>query len=306
MSQRPAPTMTFTGSPLDRQSARRADEDWVAARLADPTSRFLAFNVELKPLIDVDGGLALGWRDRSICRPGDMVVLLGEAQGITYFAVDRPDLEAPIDQAKWIDARSVAMQMRGGDTATMAQAKSLIDWHRRHRFCAVCGAESVATHAGHHRKCSNAACGAEHFPRTDPVVIMLVEHQGDLLLGRQPRFPPGNYSALAGFIEQGESIEEAVRREIHEEAGVPVGEVRYLASQPWPFPSSLMIGCIGWALDRAITIDPTELEDARWFSRAEVTEMQARALDMTAPIRIPPPLSLAHQLIKIWLRGDQK
>ena len=171
-----------------------------------------------------------------------------------------------------------------------------------HGFCAQCGAPSRIREAGYLRLCSNTDCGAQHFPRTDPVVIMLVESDGDCLLGRSARFPGSMYSALAGFMEPGESIEEAVRREVAEESGVTVGAVRYIASQHWPFPSSLMIGCVGTATDRAITLDPSELADARWFSRAEIAAMVDNWRAADGP-RMPPPLSLAHQLARRWLAG---
>jgi NAD+ diphosphatase len=185
------------------------------------------------------------------------------------------------------------------DAALYAGARSLVDWHARHGFCSVCGTATAIFRAGWARKCPN--CGAEHFPRVDPVVIMIAEHQGRALLGRQPAWPPGRYSALAGFLEVGESIEEAVAREIFEEAGVRVRAVRYLASQPWPFPSSLMIACIAEAEGDAITLDANELEDARWFTRDEVR--QALARDPEALFGAPPPYAIAHTLLTAWAEG---
>lgn len=178
-----------------------------------------------------------------------------------------------------------------------AAALSLAWWHSRHRFCANCGGQTVIERGGWSRACPS--CSATHFPRSDPVVIMLAEHDGRLLLGRQPHYPPGRYSALAGFLEPGESIEAAVARELHEEAGIRVEDVAYIASQPWPFPSSLMIGCHAKALDCALTIDTTELDDARWFSRAEVAA--ALVGDADALFQAPPSFAIARTLLEHWL-----
>ncbi|MEO6041935.1 MAG: NAD(+) diphosphatase, partial [Croceibacterium sp.] len=178
--------------------------------------------------------------------------------------------------------------------------RSVTDWHARHRFCARCGSPTLPAKAGWQRNCP--ACGAQHFPRTDPVAIMLVEHAGKLLLGRAPRFPPGRYSALAGFVEPGESVEDAVAREVFEEAGVRVREVRYVASQPWPFPSQLMLGCHALADDPALTVDPSELEDARWFTRAEVAEALDAGEQSTSFVG-PPRQAIAHSLLAWWLEN---
>ena len=178
-----------------------------------------------------------------------------------------------------------------------ATALSLAWWHSRHRFCANCGASTVIERGGWSRACPK--CSAQHFPRVDPVVIMLAEHDGRLLLGRQPQYPPGRYSALAGFLEPGESVEAAVARELHEEAGIRVADVTYIASQPWPFPSSLMVGCHARALDDALTIDTTELDDARWFTREEIAT--ALAGDESAPFQAPPRFAIARTLLEHWL-----
>ncbi|WP_372426263.1 NAD(+) diphosphatase [Salinarimonas chemoclinalis] len=179
----------------------------------------------------------------------------------------------------------------------LAQARSLVSWHLRHGFCANCGAPTRQSASGYRRDCD--ACGAQHFPRTDPVVIMLITRGDRCLLGRQARFPTGNYSCLAGFIEPGETVEDAVRRETFEEAGVRVGAVSYALSQPWPFPSSLMLGCVGEALCDALTIDHAELEDARWFSRDEVRLMLADA--HPEALRVPPPVAIAHHLVRLFV-----
>src|SRR5690606_954 len=186
------------------------------------------------------------------------------------------------------------------DLALYGTARSVLDWHARHRFCARCGSATTLAKGGWQRDCD--ACGAEHFPRVDPVVIMLVEREGQLLLGRQARFPPRSYSALAGFVESGESIEDAVRREVFEEAGVKVGDVRYLASQAWPFPSQLMLGCIGVAESLELVIDHDEIEDARWFTRADVIEALARGSESTSFVP-PPAQAIARDLLRWWVEN---
>jgi NAD+ diphosphatase len=185
------------------------------------------------------------------------------------------------------------------DAALWGTARSLIAWHGRHGFCANCGAASEPFRAGWGRKCE--ACRGEHFPRVDPVVIMLAEHGDRVLLGRQPQYPLGRYSALAGFVEPGESIEEAVARELSEEAGIEVSSVRYVASQPWPLPGQLMIACIAEANNDALTIDRTELEDAMWVPRAGV-EAALRG-DSQAPFLAPPSFAIARSLLEAWLEG---
>jgi NAD+ diphosphatase len=198
------------------------------------------------------------------------------------------------------DLRSIAVQglVPAEELGILAMAKSLLDWHSRHRFCANCGAPTQPAQAGFRRDC--AACNAQHFPRTDPVVIMLITRGDTCLMGRQPRFADRTYSCLAGFLEPGETIEAAVRREILEEAGIRVGEVRYLTSQPWPFPSNIMIGCIGEAVSDEINFDREELEDARWFTKDDVRRM----LDGTHEQFVAPsPIAIANHLLREWVRG---
>jgi len=198
-----------------------------------------------------------------------------------------------------VDLRSIAMRglVPPEELGLLAMAKSLLDWHRRHRFCANCGAPTQAAQAGFRRDCS--ACGTQHFPRTDPVVIMLITRGDRCLMGRQPRFAEKMYSCLAGFLEPGETIEDAVRRETFEEAGIRVGAVRYLASQPWPFPSNIMIGCIGEALTEEIAFDGEELEDARWFTKDDVRRMLEGAHEQ---FLAPTPIAIANHLIREWVR----
>ncbi len=190
---------------------------------------------------------------------------------------------------------SLMATLEPGDLALYGGARSLVDWHARHRFCAQCGAGTTIAKGGWQRSCSD--CGAQHFPRTDPVTIMLVEHEGRLMLGRGLGWPERSFSALAGFVEPGETIEEAVAREVFEESGVRARDVSYIASQPWPFPSQLMIGCHSYADDDALVIDETEMAEIIWFSRDDV----AASLAGDGPFRAPPPHAIAHRLMHWWI-----
>lgn len=284
----------FTGGTLDRADRVRHEPELLAAALADPSARLLVLD-GLDPLLDDTGRLTWTGLDAARGEP----LFLGYDGGTPCFVAALPEGEAvPPGRSPALFAMLDRFDRR--DAAHYAAARSLVDWHGRHRFCANCGTATSIFRAGWARQCPN--CGAEHFPRVDPVVIMLAEHEGRVLLGRQPPWPPGRYSALAGFLEVGESIEEAVRRETFEEAGIRVGRVRYVASQPWPFPSSLMVACIGEAETSEIAIDVHELEDARWFTREDVRRALAR--DPDAPFGAPPPYAIAHTLLTAWLEGS--
>lgn len=289
------PPMTFTGNPLDRADAVRSDPARLAA-LWTNGAKLLTMD-GLEPRLD-SGDLV--WTTRDQAPEGEVVFLGLDANGIGHFApVPSPDQAstAPASFNLW----QALNGMEGGDIAIYGAARALVGWHARHRFCARCGGGTQIAKGGWQRGCG--ACGTPHFPRTDPVVIMSVEHEGRILLGRQPRFPPHRYSALAGFVEPGESIEEAVAREIFEEAGVKVRDVRYVASQPWPFPSSLMIAAHAFTDDPALTIDRNELEDARWFTRDEVVEAMAardRGEDGVA-FSAPSKTAVAWHLMADWL-----
>ena len=295
MSARPN---TFAGAGLDRAGEYRRDADWVAARRADPAARAVVVGADGVLLAD-DAHLArvplaeLAAPDGS-APPGaitaDAPILLGLEAAGPLFAVDAEAAPGrPLTGLREVGARFA--QAEGG---LAAYAAALVNWHRRHPHCSVCGHRSEPDWAGFVRRCPS--CGAEHHPRTDPVVIMLVVDGDRVLLGRQPTWPPSRYSALAGFVEPGESLEEAVAREVREEAGVEIANARYVSSQPWPFPSSLMLGFIAdWAGGEPRPRD--EVEDARWFDRAEVAD----AVEGRGELGLPPPLAIARQLIEGWL-----
>jgi NAD+ diphosphatase len=281
----------FTGSPLDRADRLRHDPDALAAAIADPRARLLVLR-NFEPEATDEGRLR--WTSVADAPDDAELVLIGLEDGAARLGAVLPGARAP--GMRSLTLFGLLDRLAPGEAATYATARALIDWHGRHRFCANCGTETAMFRAGWGRHCPN--CRTEHFPRVDPVVIMIAEHDGRALLGRQPAWPQGRYSALAGFLEPGESIEEAVRREIGEEAGVPTGAVRYVASQPWPFPSSLMIACVADALDDAITVDRTELEDARWFTRDEV--LAALADEAGAGFVAPPSYAIARTLLQAW------
>jgi NAD+ diphosphatase len=251
----------------------------------------------------------LDWQSVAPWRPlidsGNTLILLGIRDGRAFFALDAGSTEVLGDNGSVLmDARTAAPMIDGGEAAILAEARSLIDWHDRHRFCARCGTPSVVASGGWVRHCPE--CKAHHFPRVDPVVIMLAVRGERCLLGRGHRRPGARFSCLAGFMEPGETPEEAVRREVSEESGIRVGRVRYLASQPWPFPSSLMMGFLGEALTEEITIDPEELAEVRWFERDEVRAMVERSRsDDPIPglATLPPPLAIGHQIARRWAFG---
>lgn len=292
--------IAFTGHGLDRADHIRADAAALATLRTSPQARVLVLD-GLAPVLGERH--ALTWRE--IAGDDGDLVFLGLHDGTPLFAPvpavgdDRP---AYLQRPAWKEISLLPAQ----DLAIYGGARSLVDWHARHRCCARCGGATVLAKGGWQRDCS--ACQAQHFPRTDPVTIMLVEHDGDLLLGRGKNFPPGRYSALAGFVEPGESMEDAVAREVLEEAGVRVHSVRYVASQPWPFPSQLMLGCHALAEGRDLTVDTSELADARWFTRTEVAAALAAPVDVGLGGELgdlaflpPPETAIARNLLEWWL-----
>ena len=287
-------SLTFTGGALDRAAEHRGDLEWLAAQASDPAARAV--------LANADGIHVVDDRVRLVPLNGlaDPMLLGLDADG-PVFAVEAPA------GTEVTGVREAAAVLPAEDAGLAAYAAALLNWHRRHRHCSVCGTPTVVAEGGILRTCPN--CGAQHHPRTDPVVIMLVTDGDRVLLGRQPTWPQGRYSALAGFVEPGESLEEAVAREVHEEAGVVVGRPRYVASQPWPFPASLMLGFSAPYLSGEPTIHDDELQDVRWFERAEIEEA-SRADDRDdwgtpgdpgGPLRLPPSLAIARRLIDGWL-----
>ena len=298
----PSRKNSYTGSPIDRVSKLRDDELAMAEALADPRARFLAV-----------------WRGKSLLKPAEdnrheavflaaanlpptdsnPLALLGMMDGAPVFAVDFSDVEDPATLlpetlGALLDLRGVAGLVPAEQASMLAHARGLMFWRTRHKFCGVCGAPTAPRSAGNALACT--ACNTQHFPRTDPAVIMLVVDGERCLLGHSQRFPNSTmYSTLAGFVEPGESLEEAVAREVFEEAGVTVGRVFYHYSQPWPFPSSIMLGFHAEATSTEITIDPDELVDAKWFTRDELRNPDS------VGISLPRVDSIARRLIEDWI-----
>lgn len=316
-----AEAVTFAGSSLDRASQHRANPEELARLRSDPAARCLPL-WRNKPLLNLNGDTALGWveMDAAVLDTArDTEIFLGLENGAPRFAVMIPDWEtaatednAPpfVDQSRQThpdlpetfafgELRAVMSELSQADSGNAAAARGIFAWHERHKFCANCGAKSEVDDAGWRRTCPT--CKAQHFPRTDPVVIMLILHGNNVLLGRSPVWPEGMYSLLAGFMEPGESIEAAVRRETREESSIIVGDVSYLSSQPWPFPSSLMIGCLGHAVTTDIICDRVELEDAKWVSRETVLSAMHGGVPWLKPSRKG---SIARFLLDRWLADD--
>ncbi len=296
----PSQFVGFAGNPIDRQSEQRAD-DSVEKALADPKARILLVRAGRVYLKTNGTGFSSYYSvaaTSALAARLEHAVLLGfTPQGPVLAAPAGLDPEELPEGIKAIDYRSVYIQglLEAPDLGVLAQGASLLAWHSSHRFCSKCGQPSEMRAGGYKRLCPG--CGTLHFPRTDPVAIMLAVSRDKCILGRSRHFAPGMYSALAGFIEPGETIENAVRRETLEESGIRLGRVVYHASQPWPFPYSLMIGCFGEALNEDINADLTELEDCRWFERGEVLAM----LDKSHPgLFVPPSGAIAHHLIRAW------
>jgi NAD+ diphosphatase len=303
----PFPRLGYCGSRLDRAAERREDADFLLRLAAHPDARSYIVGGELvvlrkrgdtlDPLFTTAETRALG--------SATATIFLGLHEGAGRFGVGlaQADVQALKDSSGFLvtDLRSIAVQglVASDDLSPLAEAKALLHWHARHGHCANCGLATDVVQAGWRRDC--AGCSTQHFPRTDPVVIMLVVDGERCLLGRSGRFAPTMWSCLAGYVEPGESIDEAVRRETAEEAGIRCGAVRYYASQPWPFPSSLMIGCFAEALTTEIVVDRNELEDARWFDRNEAASMLLR--QHPEGLTTPPPVAIAHHLIRAWLES---
>lgn len=311
---------------FERAGLRRRDSAWILERIADPLSLFVPVWRNQNLVVESDGGepraAVLGW-EGVVAALADgsgaerlsrgEAVFLGVVEERAHFALDLSPAAAPLDllhspvpaasglesaAVRFADLRQLAGRLERREGALLALARAMLFWHARHRFCGLCGSPTRSEEAGHMRRCADPACNAMHFPRTDPAVIMLVAHGERALLGRSRHFPPGMYSTLAGFVEPGESLEDAVAREVREETGIEVGPVDYHSSQPWPFPANIMLGFQAEALTTEITVDFGELEDARWFER---DWLLAHRDDDT--FRLPRRDSIARRLIEDWLHG---
>jgi NAD+ diphosphatase len=304
----------FAGNPLNRASEKRTNLNWIESKRRDPSSLVLPM-WRLEPFLlgpeNLDPPIKLGLLQPgiadSLASAEAPCIFMGLDGDIAVFALDVSEAADPANVGPlaglgyFRDARVAAQMVSIKDAALIAQAKALIDWHQRHGFCPRCGAPTKLMDAGYRRLCDK--CKAEHFPRVDPVVIMLATEGEACLVGRGKQFPAGMFSALAGFVEPGETIEEAVRRELMEEASVKVGEVTYYATQPWPFPSSLMIGCFAKAETRHVKADENELAEVRWIERKVARELiEGKQVD---GLRVPPPIAIAHHLIRTWALGGK-
>lgn len=299
----------FAANPLDRMVDKRRNREWLTAQLTAPTTRFVPVWRMQNLFVDAASAEArlLTIQELPETLSIDAVTLLGSYEGIVYFAVDveqdvaetPPHWAAALGAFRDLRIVGVAIEPRVG--ALLAYARAMIYWQRRHRFCGDCGHPTHSTEGGFVRTCTNPTCGKQIFPRTDPAIIVLVQSEDRCLLARQASWPPGRYSILAGFVEPGESLEDAVKREVREEAGIEVDEIYYQSSQPWPFPSSLMVGFMATATTTAFNLIDNELEDARWLTRAQIAE-EVRA----GQLKLPPGLSISRRLIESWFdAGDQ-
>jgi NAD+ diphosphatase len=310
---------------FERAGLRRRDSTWILERIADPGSLFVPVWRNQNLVIQLDGGepravvleaasiaAILGANRQERLASGE-VVFLGVIEEKAHFALDLSAIEAPLDMVRspasaasgveaamvrFADLRQIGARVERREGALLALARAMMFWHARHRYCGLCGSPTRSEEAGHMRRCTNAACNTMHFPRTDPAVIMLVTHGDRALMGRSKNFVAGMYSTLAGFVEPGESLEDAVAREVREETGIEVGAVHYHSSQPWPFPANIMLGFHAEALTTEITVDYGELEDARWCERGWL--LSHRDDDS---FRLPRRDSIARRLIEDWLHG---
>lgn len=304
----PATALHYTNGGLDRAGLLRKDPAWIAARLADPSSRFLPLWRNRSLIVENDSPRPVflqGPAATLALELAEEVVFLGWRESAVFAldisALSEEDLPGVVGtEGRFADLREVGPRMDQGEGQLLAYARGIVHWHGRHRFCGRCGGPAESADGGHVRRCADAACGGADFPRTDPAVIMLIHDGGEhCVLGRNPRFPPGMHSTLAGFVEPGESLEEAVAREVAEEVGLTVmpSSVRYYASQPWPFPASLMLGFHARAEPGTLRIEEEELESARWFHRRELLDSP-----QDERFSLPRGDSIALRLIRAWLK----
>ena len=307
----------FSNNPVDRVSYLRSNPEWVNNTMVDSNSLFVPF-LKGQPFVSTIKGLTSKNAQKDQLNPAwfpynffeknivdnSTIIFLGLLNDKSYFAIDLSKISNPEDQVNINDMGSFedlmalsSQPIDSGELAMLGQAKAIFEWHKSHQFCSKCGQKSNMVEGGYKRICGS--CNAEHFPRTDPVVIMLATHNDHAFLGRQKRFPVGMYSALAGFIEPGESIEEAVARELHEEAGIIINNATYHSSQPWAFPNSLMIGCMAESASEKFKLDEIEIDEGRWFSRDELRK--AINGDENSKFFVPPKMAIAHHLIKAFV-----
>lgn len=306
----------FSNNPLDRASDLRSDQSWVKNCLNNKDAKiclfwkgktFVSMHKNLTLANSLPGQLSPAWFPveffKNEITDDNLLIFLGLDNKVPFFAIDFSEIENLEDTfsleklGELEDLMVLAPQaINPGELAILGQARAIIEWNKSHKYCSKCGSKSIMIEAGYKRICNN--CNAEHFPRTDPVVIMLATYKNTAFLGRQKRFPPGMYSALAGFVEPGESIEEAVARELMEEAGIEISSANYHSSQPWAFPNSLMIGYIAEAKNNNFKLDQLELDEGRWFSR---DELHNSLTGSNENFFVPPPMAIAHHLIKAFI-----
>ena len=309
----------FSNNPLDRVSYLRSDPEWIKKMITDSKSMFVPFS-KGQPFVSKISGLTsksalenqpspawfpYNFFDNHIIE-NSIIIFLGLLDDIAFFAIDLSKINDPENQVNLINMGSFedlmalsSQPIESGELAMLGQAKAIFEWHNSHTYCSRCGEKSNIVEGGYKRVCNH--CKAEHFPRTDPVVIMLATYNDHAFLGRQKRFPPGMYSALAGFIEPGESIEEAVARELNEEAGIIINDATYHSSQPWAFPNSLMIGCIAESTSEKFKLDEIEIDEGRWFQRTELKD--AINGNGNSNFFVPPKMAIAHHLIKAFVEN---
>lgn len=298
----------FAASGVERLEPLRKDLDWVQARLRDASTRIAPVWRHRNLVFGGRPALLAPQEIEPIAHHVTTYMLLGEVDGTIVFAADLDGGEERVGEhlttfGDLSDLREMAGHLERREAAWLAHARGLAFWHQTHQYCGVCGSATRSSDAGHVRVCTSDGCGKQHFPRTDPAVIVLIEHEDRCLLGRNSNWTNGLYSTLAGFVEPGESLEDAVRREVFEEAGVRVGAVHYHSSQPWPFPASVMLGFFGEANSAEIVVDQHELADARWFSREEILHAAAFGPRVSG-LRLPREISIARKLLDEWYGRD--
>ena len=296
------PRNPYSSAEIDRASHERENDERMIELASSGAARFVPIDTE-KNLVKTGGNpeavFLQGMMGRAIANSSDVQIFLGYVEGTPYFAVDVTGKDVPLkDLGEFVDLRQVGPLLFAREGSILAYARGMTYWHRRHRYCGVCGSPTRISRGGHVRTCTNDACKTEHFPRTDPAVIMLVHHGDKCLLGRGKHFPRGMHSTLAGFVEPGESFEDAVAREVYEEVKVRVDNVIYRSSQPWPFPASVMIGFHAEAESMEFSVNETELESARWLSREE---LRPENMPKDGSFFMPRRDSIARRLIEEWL-----